>query len=165
MHGARVKPRVWALTVRGSIPAAAHRAAMPGRGRSRMARSPWATRRRLSPMSGTASATVASATRSIPSSGSGASAPPSSRAASARTAMWTTPTAAGRSSAGRPSAGLAMIPGGRRPPARWWSSTIGSSPSSAARVSASTADVPQLTQASTRAPPAASRSTVEPATP
>ena len=135
MHGASVNPSARAPTVRGSMPAAAHSAAIPGRGRSRIARRPRATRRRLSPVSGTASATVARATRSIPSSGSGAIAPSSRRAASARTAMWTTPTAAGRSSAGRPRAGLAMMPGGRRPPARWWSSTIVSSPSSAARVS------------------------------
>jgi len=36
-----------------------------------------------------------------------------------RTSIWRC--SAGRSSAGRPRAGLARIPGGRRPPARWWS--------------------------------------------
>ena len=96
MQGARVKPSARAPSVRGSSPAAAQRAAIAGRGRSRIARRPRATRRRLSPTSGTASATVASATRSIPSSGSGARPSPSSRSAKARTTMCTTPAAAGQ---------------------------------------------------------------------
>ncbi len=164
-HGASVNPRVRAVTARGGTPACRHRAATPGRGADRIAARPRATRRRFSPVSGTASATVASATRSSASSGAGASRPASSRAASATVSFHTTPAAAGSGPSGRPRAGLARMAGGRAPAARWWSQTMASMPSSTARVRGSTAVVPQSTQTSTRHPSSARRSTVASETP
>ena len=70
MRGPRPKPQVIAVG-RSRAAAASSRAAMPGRARRAITRSPWLTRARLSPRSGITSHTVASATRSSSSRRSG----------------------------------------------------------------------------------------------
>ena len=163
--GASVNDRPRGVMTRWFEPATAHSALMPGRSPRRMAAIARCTSRRFPSMSGTASATVARPARSMPISAAGDNRSPSRRRAMARVTSNTTPAAAGSASMPRPSAGLAMMPGGRAPPARWWSRTITSMPNSWARVRASTLDVPQSTVVNTRAPSSANRSTVASDTP
>ena len=148
MRGASRKPTSEAPMRARSTRAVAISARRPGRVVRARRRSPARTRPRFSSTSGTTSAIVASATRSRWASSAAGSRP--AWAKSAWASLKTTPVP--DSSGNGYSDGRVHTSGqsGRTSPGRWWSVTITSMPSSAARVTWSAAVIPQSTVTSRR---------------